>query len=291
MSASIIDGRSLAERIKEHTRREVKALQSQGITVRLHAIMVGEPAAGKVYARSQEKRCTDVGIGYHLHVLPAGSSEEDIRDCIQRLNDDTGVTGIMLHLPLPEGIHAPAMQYCIDPYKDVEGVNPVNLGLLFCEEPIVAPCTALAVLDILTEAKCDVRGKHVCVIGQGLIAGRPIALALLARNATVTGCSVDTPDIGVHARQADVIIAAAGVPKLVKADHVKPGALVIDVGINRVPGELDDHGKPRIVGDVDFEEVKKVASMITPVPGGVGPMTVAILLRSAVEAVHKQRSR
>ena len=291
MAAQIIDGRALAARIMEQTRGKVDALRGEGISVQLHAVMVGEPDAGRIYAHSQEASCTDVGIGYRLHALPAAATEDDVRARIQQLNDDPGVTGIMLHLPVPESIDTPAMQYCIDPYKDVEGVNPSNIGLLFYDAPIIAPCTALAVLEILDEAGCDVRGKHVCVIGQGSVAGRPIALALLAQNATVTGCCVDTPDIGVHTPQADVIIAAAGVPALVKARHVKLGAIVIDVGINRVPAPAGVGGKPRIVGDVDFEAVREVASIITPVPGGVGPVTVAILLRSAVEAARKQLHR
>ncbi|MFH0980909.1 MAG: bifunctional 5,10-methylenetetrahydrofolate dehydrogenase/5,10-methenyltetrahydrofolate cyclohydrolase [Planctomycetota bacterium] len=288
MAALVIDGRALAERIKEETCRQVHALGAQGIEVRLHAILVGAPEAGRIYAHSQEACCTEVGIGYRLHALPVTASEAEIRACLQQLNDNPEVTAIMLHLPLPGGIDTPALQYGIDPYKDVEGVNPANLGLLFYGDPIIAPCTALAVLEILKEAHCEVRGKHVCVIGQGPIAGRPITAALLAQNATVTGCCVDTPDIGTHTLLADIIIAAAGVPRLVRGFHVKPGAVVIDVGIHRVPGELDEHGRPRLVGDVDFEEVKEVASVITPVPGGVGPITVAILARSAVEAARKQ---
>ncbi len=289
MAARVIDGRILAERIKRQTQQEVAALRRQGVTIWLHAILVGEPAAGRIYAQSQETRCQEVGIGYRLHTLPATASEEDIRRCIQALNADPQATGIMLHLPLPGGMPTAALQYCIDPYKDVEGVNPANIGLLFYEDPIIAPCTALAAVEILKEARYDVRGKHVCVIGQGPVAGRPIALALLTQSATVTSSCIDTPDIAAHTRQADVVIAAAGVAELVKAEHVKPGAVVIDVGINRVPGAGDSGGKPRIVGDVDFAAVAQVASIITPVPGGVGPVTVAVLLRSTVEAARKQQ--
>jgi methylenetetrahydrofolate dehydrogenase (NADP+) / methenyltetrahydrofolate cyclohydrolase len=288
MPARIIDGRALAERIKGQTRQEVAALAAQGVALRLDAVMVGEPAAGRIYASSQEARCREVGIGFQLHALPADARAGDIRACLEALNADPAVTGIMLHLPLPAGIPTPALQYCIDPYKDVEGVNPANIGLLFYEDPIIAPCTALAVLEILKEAGGDVRGRHVCVIGQGPIAGRPIALALLTQNATVTACCVDTPDLAAHARQADVVIAAAGVAGLVQARHVKPGAIVIDVGINRVPGPPNASGGARLVGDVDFESVAAVASSITPVPGGVGPVTVAVLLRSVVEAAKKQ---
>lgn len=288
MAARVIDGRLVAERMKARVRREAEGLRQQGIAPRLAAVLVGNPAGSSIYARSQQAHCQEVGISYQLHALPAGGSQDDIRRCIGQLNDDPRVTGIMLHLPLPAGVDAPAMQYCIDPYKDVEGVNPANIGLLFYDTPIIAPCTALAVLEVLAEAQYDVRGKHVCVVGQGPVAGRPITLALLARNATVTGCCVDTPDVGVHTRQADVVIAAAGVAELIKAEHVRAGAVVIDVGINRVPGQTDESGKPRIVGDVDFEAVRAVASMITPVPGGVGPVTVAVLLRNTIEAARKQ---
>jgi methylenetetrahydrofolate dehydrogenase (NADP+)/methenyltetrahydrofolate cyclohydrolase len=291
MSATVIDGRSVADRIKQQTRRDVEALRAEGVAVRLHAVMVGEPPAGRIYAESQRNSCVEVGIDYTLHSLPAKAGEEDTRACIRQLNTDPDVTGIMLQLPLPEGFHTPAMQYCIDPYKDVEGVNPANIGLLFYDTPIIAPCTALAVLEILAEAGCSVRGRHVCVIGQGSVAGRPITLALLGHNATVTGCCVDTPDIGPHTRAADIVVAAAGSPRLVHASHVRPGAVVVDVGINRLPGERDERGRPRIVGDVDFDAVRQVASIVTPVPGGVGPVTVAILLRSTVEAARKQHHR
>ncbi|MCP4591585.1 MAG: bifunctional 5,10-methylenetetrahydrofolate dehydrogenase/5,10-methenyltetrahydrofolate cyclohydrolase [bacterium] len=288
MGAEIVDGRGLAERIKNDVQREVALLRGEGVGVRLDAVMVGEPAAGRIYASSQEARCAEVGIEYRLHALPAEAGQDELRACIHQLNDDPAVTGIMLQLPLPAGMDTPAMQYCIDPYKDVEGVNPANIGLLFYGNPIIAPCTALAVRAVLDEFGCSVRGKHACVIGQGAVAGRPITLALLSQNATVTGCCVDTPDLKAHSRRADIVIAAAGVPHLVTAEHVKSGAVVIDVGINRVPGRTDAQGKALIVGDVDFESVRGAASMITPVPGGVGPVTVAILLRSAAEAARKQ---
>ena len=191
----------------------------------------------------------------------------------------------MLNLPLPPGIDTPAMQYCIDPYKDVEGVNPANIGLLFYDSPIIAPCTALAVMEILKEAEIDPCGLDVVVIGQGAIAGKPISLFLLHQMATVTCCHVATEELYEHTRRADLVVVAVGKPDLIRAEDVKPGAVVIDVGINRIKGP---GGESRIVGDVAFEEVKNVAGVITPVPGGVGPLTVAILLRSAAEAAAKQ---
>ena len=256
-----------------------------GVQVRLDAIMVGDPAAGKIYARSQRHRWREVGIEYRLHSLRREATEADIRARIGELNDDPGVTGILLNLPLPDQIDTPAMQYCIDPYKDVEGVNPSNIGLLFYDNPIIAPCTALAVLEVLKEAKVDPHGLEAVVVGQGAVAGKPVSLFLLQQMATVTCCHIATRDVREHTRRADLVIVAVGKPGLITADHVKPGAIVIDVGINSVVGP---DGQRRIVGDVAFDEVKRVAGVITPVPGGVGPVTVAILLRSAAEAARKQ---
>ena len=191
-------------------------------------------------------------------------------------------------MPLPEGIDTPAMQYAIDPYKDVEGVNPANIGLLFYDHPIMAPCTALAVMEILKEAGVNPYGLNATVVGQSAIAGKPVSLFLLQEMATVTCCHIATRDLFEHTRNADVLIVAVGKPDLIGAKHVKPGAIVIDVGINRVKGP---DGQKRIVGDVQFDEVSDIASVITPVPGGVGPVTVAILLRSAAEAAAKQLTR
>lgn len=264
----------------------VRELAAEGIGVSLDAVIVGDPAAGEIYARSQRKRCEEVGIEYRLHTLPSRSTEADIAALIRKLNADPSVTGILLHLPLPEGIDAPAMQYCIDPYKDIEGVNPSNIGLLFYGDPIIAPCTAIAVMEILKEADVDPHGMNAVVVGQGPIAGRPVTLFLLQRMATVTACHVATRDLLQHTRHADLLIVAVGKRDLIRAEHVKPGAVVVDVGINSI---VMPDGQKAIVGDVCFDEVKEIASVITPVPGGVGPVTVAILLRSAAEAARQQR--
>lgn len=252
----------------------------------MDAVIVGDPEAGGIYARSQRKRCEEVGIEYRLHALDPIAGEPQIRGLIRRLNDDPNVTGIVLNLPLPPGIDTPAMQYCIDPYKDVEGVNPANIGLLFYDNPIMAPCTALAVMEILKEAGVEPRGLNATVVGQGEIAGRPISLFLLHKLATVTCCHIATRDLAEHTRNADLLVVAVGKPGLIGAAHVKPGAIVVDVGINSVTAA---DGTRRIVGDVRYEEVAPLASVITPVPGGVGPVTVAMLLRSATEAARKQR--
>lgn len=284
--ARIIDGQKLAARIKREAAEMVLELATEGIGVSLDAVIVGDPAAGEIYARSQRKRCEEVGIEYRLHTLPSRATEADIAALVRKLNADPSVTGILLHLPLPDGIDAPAMQYCIDPYKDIEGVNPSNIGLLFYGDPIIAPCTAIAVMEILKEAEIDPHGLNAVVVGQGPIAGRPVTLFLLQRMATVTACHVATRDLIQHTRHADLLIVAVGKRDLIRAEHVKPGAVVVDVGINSVV--LPD-GQKAIVGDVCFNEVKEIASVITPVPGGVGPVTVAILLRSAAEAARQQR--
>ena len=281
----IIDGKALANRIKVQAREEVAALATENLRVSLDAITVGDAGAGEIYARSQRKRCEDTGIEYRLHALGPDASDDEVRTLIQQLNNDQAVTGILLNLPLPAQIDTAAMQYYIDPYKDVEGVNPVNIGMLFYDNPIMAPCTALAVMEILDSADIDPRGLHAVVVGQGDIAGKPISLFLLHKMATVTCCHIATRDLAAHTREADLLVVAVGRPDLIRADHVKPGAVVIDVGINPI---TTPDGKRRLVGDVAFDEVAPKTSVITPVPGGVGPVTVAMLLLSAAEAAKKQ---
>lgn len=283
--ATIIDGRALAARITAEAAEAVLQLRSEGVGVALDVVMVGDPAAGEIYARSQRNRCREIGIEYRLHALGTAAGQKDIRETIFRLNRESGVTGILLNLPLPEGIDTPAIQYCIDPYKDVEGVNPANIGLLFYDNPIIAPCTALAVMEILRAAGVSPRGLDAVVVGQGAIVGKPISQFLLHEMATVTCCHVETRDLKRHTREADVLVVAAGKPGLIRAEHVKPGAVVIDVGINTITAA---DGRRRIVGDVDFESVRQTARFLTPVPGGVGPVTVSILLRSTAQAARMQ---
>jgi len=284
-AARLIDGKALAQRIKDETAAIVKELAESHVQVSLDAVLVGDPDAGGIYARSQQRRCEEVGIEYRLHTLPASSHEDDIRRLLHRLNDDPSVTGIMLNLPLPESIDTPAMQYAIDPYKDIEGVNPANIGLLFYDKAIIAPCTALAVLAILREAEIEPKGLDAVVVGQGTVAGKPISLFLLGEMATVTCCHIETKDLAAHTPEADLLVVAVGKAGLIGREHVREGAIVIDVGINSVE---DADGNRRVVGDVRFDEISEIASVITPVPGGVGPVTVAMLLRSAAEAARQQ---
>lgn len=287
MCAQIVDGSAVALKLKREASDLTRQLGADGHNVRLDAIIVGDPSSAALYARSQEAQCEQVGIEYRLHNLPEDASQDQIRGQIEALNSDPQVTGIMLNLPLPDCVDTPAMQYAIDPYKDVEGINPSNIGMLFYDSPIIAPCTALAVMEILSHVGCKPRGLDAVVVGQSAIAGRPIALFLQHELATVTTCHIETRDLQFHTRAADLLIVAAGKPHLIGRDHVKAGAVVIDVGINRV-ADPSASGGYRTVGDVDLDAVASVASVITPVPGGVGPVTVAMLLRSAVDAARSQ---
>ena len=283
--ARLIDGTAIAAEIRKQITHDVARIESQGETVDLVSVLVGQPEAGEIYSRSQERNCQEVGIKFERKSLPEDSSLAQVKAAIDRLNQDAVINGIMLNLPLPPGMSESEVQYYIDPYKDVEGVNPANIGFVFYGRPIIAPCTALSVLEILKNVGQDFEGKEVVIVGQGAIVGRPITLFLLQEMATVTACHKATRDLTRHTSHADVLIVAVGQPGLITGDMVKPGAVVIDVGINRVRGSDEEI---KIVGDVEFESVERVASVLTPVPGGVGPVTVAILLRNTVEAAKKQ---
>lgn len=292
MAAKVIDGKALAERMQADIGRQVQELSDGGRPLKLVAVLVGQPPASMVYARSQARQCEKLGIGYELIQLPVECQAPCLLDKIDELNGDASVTGIMLHMPMPPWINPHEMQYRIDPYKDVEGVNPANIGMVFYNHPILAPCTALAVVEIINATRMTLRGAHAVVVGQGAIVGRPISVLLAQREATVTACNEFTPNLADHTRQADLLVVAAGKPGLIAADHVKPGAIVVDVGINRVEStDAEGNKVSRTVGDVDFASVEPVADAITPVPGGVGPVTVTMLLRNTVEAARKQMGR
>ena len=230
-----------------------------------------------------------MGIDYQLCELPDSATAKDLTARLGELNADPTVTGIIVQLPLPEGIDPAKVQLQIDPYKDVEGVNPVNIGMVFEGEPIIAPCTALAVMALVRESGVQIEGAEAVVVGHSRIVGKPVALMLVNELATVTTCHIATRDLASHTRRAEILVVAVGKPGLITADMVKPGAVVIDVGINRIretgpDGEL----RRRIVGDVDFEGASQVAGAISPVPGGVGSVTTAMLLRNTAEAARQQ---
>jgi len=285
MSAKIIDGKSLSAAIRHKVASDVAALKQQGKPVRLVAVLVGDDASAKVYAETQKRTCAQVGIEYELWPLPAETTTEQLHAAIHRLNKDGAVTGIFIHSPLPAGLDLPEAQYQIDILKDVEGVNPANIGHVVYGHTIIAPCTALAVMELIDSTGVPLQGANVTVVGASRIVGRPLSLLLTERNATVTLCHIHTKDTAAYCKTADMVVVAVGKPGLLRPEHVKPGAVVIDVGIKRVK-VTDASGKvtEKTVGDVDFEGVSQVAGWITPVPGGVGPMTVAMALRNTVRA-------
>jgi methylenetetrahydrofolate dehydrogenase (NADP+)/methenyltetrahydrofolate cyclohydrolase len=287
MPAKIIDGKALSAAIREYVTAAVTALKKDGMPVRLVALLVGDNAAARVYAENQKKTCAQVGIDYELRTLPPHTTTFELHTAIYELNRDRGVTGIFLHAPLPGGLDLQDAQYQIDILKDVEGVNPANIGHVVYGHTIIAPCTAQAVVELIDSTGIKLEGADVTVVGASRIVGRPLALLLTERNATVTLCHIHTKDTPAACRKADIVVVAVGKPGLVRGEHIKPGAVIIDVGINRLK-ITDAFGREseKTVGDVDFEGVSQVAGWITPVPGGVGPMTVAMLLRNTLRAAR-----
>ncbi len=276
--AQVIDGKELSQRVRADLRARV---QASGRAVRLDALLVGDDRPAEIYAMNQAKTCQEVGIQYVLHRLPAGSAYDDIAGRVLLLNSEEQVRALMLHLPLPPGVDTERVQSLISPEKDVEGVNPANIGNVVYGRRSLVPCTALAAVEMIESTGIELRGKRCLLVGASNIVGKPIAVLLMRAEATVISTNKFTPDLPALARTADVLVAACGVPRLVTTEWIKPGAVVIDVGINRVMGP---DGKKITVGDVDFDAVRAVAGWISPVPGGVGPMTVAMLLRNVAEA-------
>ena len=291
MSAKLIEGEPIAERIKEEARRAVARMPAPP---KLAAVLATDNPGAKLYAKSQESACAEVGIEYELHdpekTGPLGTAE-DMKEYIRKLNADAGLSGIILLMPVPEGVNAREVQLEIAPEKDVEGVHPANIGRLFYGDFSLAPCTPHAVVTMLRETGVDLKGKETVVVGHSEIVGKPTLIMLLQslmESPTVTCCHIATRDLAFHTKRADVLIVAAGKAGLVRGDMVKEGAVVIDVGINRVKVEAGGKKKTKIVGDVEFDAAKEVASAITPVPGGVGLVTTAMLLRNTVECARRQ---
>ena len=285
MAAEIIDGKALAEGIRAGLAKRIARLVDSGIRPRLDAVLVDSgDSAARVYADNQGTTCQSLGIGYRLHEMKAGSGFDDIAGRLLLLKEDPRVHAIMLHMPLPEGVDAYECQSLIAPSKDVEGVNPANIGNIVYGRSSLAPCTALATVTMLESSGVELRGARCVVVGAGDVVGKPIAVLLMQREATVVSCNIHTWGLADLCRSADVIVAAVGKPGLITAEMVKPGATVIDVGVNRVKGP---DGKMRTVGDVAFDEVAEVAGRLSPVPGGVGPMTVAMLLSNVADAAAR----
>ena len=285
MTARIIDGKALAAQVKDDVRRRVAKLTSLGRSVRLDAILASADPGAAIYARNQASTCEELGIEYHLHELPAAAhTYPDIAGRVLLMNNDDHVSAIMIHLPLPPGIDTEKVQSLIAVAKDVEGVNPANIGNVVYGRRSLVPCTALAVMEMIESTGIKLPGKVCLCVGASNIVGKPVAVLLMQAEATVISTNIHTRDLPEIARTADVLISAVGKPGLVTKEMVKPGAVVIDVGINRIKGA---DGKMKTVGDVDFENVSKVAGFVSPVPGGVGPMTVAMLLRNTVDAAER----
>lgn len=282
MSAQILDGKALAAEIRTEVKAQVEVLAQKGVHTALAVVLVGDDPASQVYVRNKIKACADAGIKSLEFRMSSETTQEALLARIAELNADDSVDGILVQLPLPPQINAEAVIAAIDPDKDVDGFHTANAGALVTGKEGFVPCTPFGVMRLIDKSGVDPAGKAAVIVGRSNIVGKPMALLLLAANATVTVAHSKTPDLGAVTRTADILVAAVGRAKLIKADMVKPGAVVIDVGMNR-----DENGK--LCGDVDYDSVKEVAGHITPVPGGVGPMTIAMLLQNTVIAARKRR--
>jgi methylenetetrahydrofolate dehydrogenase (NADP+)/methenyltetrahydrofolate cyclohydrolase len=274
----IIDGKKIAEDIYTELKEEVKNLEDKpGLAV----VLVGDDPASLVYVRNKERICKRLGLNYRLMRFPQSADKNEILSTIESLNSDKEINGIIVQIPLPEHLDPFEVVSAIDPLKDVDGLHPDNLGRLLSGKPRIIPCTPLGVIELLKRENIDIRGKNAVIVGRSNLVGKPLFHLLLSLDATVTVCHSKTRDLKEETSRADILVCAVGVPKLISADMVKEGATVIDVGINRI-GD-------RLVGDVDFENIMGIASAITPVPGGVGPMTVAMLMKNVITAYKLQK--
>jgi len=284
MGAQLLSGTTIAGKLTEMVKKDLKAFKSTyGVTPGLTVVIVGEDAASKVYVGRKHKACMEVGMISEVVRLPEMVSEEELLQVIDRLNADTNVHGILVQLPVPKHINSEKVLETIRPDKDVDGFHPINVGNLCVGRENLIPCTPYGVIKMLEISGIPITGKRAVIIGRSNIVGKPMAMLLLARHATVTICHSRTKDLAAVCREADILVAAIGKPEFVTKDMVKPGAVVIDVGINRVNGKL--------VGDVDFHNVNAVAGYLTPVPGGVGPLTIVMLLHNTLKAATLQYSK
>ncbi len=279
MQANLIDGSAAAAAVRVRCAERVSRLRTLGVTPGLAVLLVGDDPASRVYVRNKGRACAEVGLHSEQHDMPASASEDQVLERIEALNADPNVHGILVQLPLPGQVSAERALRAIAPEKDVDGFHPFNVGLLAIGSPRFAPCTPAGIMVMLERQNIDPGGRHAVIVGRSNIVGKPMAMLLLQKNATVSICHSKTPDLPAMTRQADILIVATGRPATVDGSMVKEGAVVIDVGINRLPNG-------RLVGDVDFESVATRASRITPVPGGVGPMTIAMLLHNTVCAAE-----
>lgn len=280
--AKILDGKMVSQRIKDELSKEVLELKEKGINPGLAVIIVGDDPASRIYVNNKKKACEQIGVYSEEYALPAVTTEKELLDLIAKLNNDKKINGILVQLPVPKHINEETIINAIDPKKDVDAFHPVNVGKIMVGNFDFVPCTPAGVMELIKESGIDVCGKECVVVGRSNIVGKPQAMLLLHKNATVTICHSRTKNLSEKTKQADILVAAVGIPEFIKGDMIKPGAVVIDVGINRVADK-------KLVGDVDFEACEKIASAITPVPGGVGPMTIAMLMKNTVKAALIQK--
>lgn len=278
--AQLLDGKAIGKVLREEVKQEVSVLKEKGINPKLDVILVGDDPASVVYAKSKQKACENQGISYELHVFPEDSTEDSVVELIESLNSNPDVHGIMVELPLPKHMSKERIMSSVRPDKDVDGVHPINRGYILSGEEGLFPATPISCIELMLRSGVEISGKHVVIVGRGETVGKPLVFLILKHNATVTICHSRTPDLGYHTRQADIVIAAVGKAKLVTKDMVKPGAIVVDAGINEIEGG--------ICGDVDFDEVKEVASLISPVPGGVGSLTTALIMKNVLKGIELQ---
>ena len=278
--AVLLDGKVMAAELMDTIRRRVERLREKGVTPGLSVVLVGNDAASQIYVRNKEKACRELGIRSETLRLPEDTTQETLENAIEKMNRDPQVTGILLQLPLPRHLDEAAALEKILPEKDVDGFHIANAGRLFTGRQGVLPCTPKGILHMLKKAGVPLSGKEAVVVGRSNIVGKPIAMLLLQENCTVTLCHSKTENLSAHTRRADILVCAVGKPRFITADMVKPGAAVLDVGINRVDG--------KVVGDVDFDAVSQVAGYLSPVPGGVGKMTIGMLMENTVEAAERK---
>jgi methylenetetrahydrofolate dehydrogenase (NADP+)/methenyltetrahydrofolate cyclohydrolase len=290
MTAQIIDGKQVAADMRAELKDEVAKLREKGIVPGLGVILVGEDPASQSYVTAKERACEDIGLYSDDNRLSAETSQEELMALVEKMNKDPKINGILVQLPLPKGLNEAEVLLAIDPAKDVDGFHPVNVGKMVVGEKAFLPCTPHGVIQLLKRSGVTIQGAEVVIVGRSNIVGKPLANMLIQKkpdaNATVTVCHTRTKDLAYHTKRADIVIAAAGRPNTVTADMVKDGVVVIDVGVNRVEDATKKRGY-RLVGDVDFEKVMEKASFITPVPGGVGPMTITMLLYNTVESAKR----
>ncbi|MBS6833184.1 MAG: bifunctional methylenetetrahydrofolate dehydrogenase/methenyltetrahydrofolate cyclohydrolase FolD [Clostridiales bacterium] len=278
--AKILSGKTVSARVKQELKIEAENLTKAGTKPGLAVVIVGDDSASKVYVANKEKACAELGIYSEKYALSADTTEDELLNLIKKLNADDKIHGILVQLPLPKHLDDKTIINNILPSKDVDAFHPTNVGRIMIGDFDFVPCTPAGIMELIHESGVEVGGKECVVIGRSNIVGKPMSMLLLHENGTVTVCHSKTADLKAQTRRADILVAAVGIPKFVKADMVKPGAVVIDVGMDR-----DENGK--LCGDVDFDEVEKVASAITPVPGGVGPMTIAMLMRNTITAAKR----